>query len=381
MRKALIILSPGFPENENDSTCIPPQQTFVRTLQQLYPGRQVIVLAFVYPFVSHSYEWHGVKVFSFGKQDAGRFYRKLVYARVWQCLQKLKQEYDVQGLLAFWLGPCAWLATRFGRRYRIPFYTWLLGQDARAGNKHVRQIQPTADSLIALSDFVADEFFRNYRVRPAQIVPPGIDPSLFDSRPVQKDLDLIGVGSLTELKQYDIFVAMILRLKLRRPGLRAMICGDGPERKELERRARENGLSETELTFSGRLPHAEILHNMQRARILVHPSAYEGFGVVCLEALYAGASVVSFVRPMNTLLDGWYPVTGMDEMEQVISSLLEAPRQPAITRMPFRLEESARAIHQFFDATSAADPSTGSYPPAASCGVSPAEGSRVVAIP
>jgi hypothetical protein len=32
-RKTFVILSPGFPENEADSTCLPLQQSFIRSLK------------------------------------------------------------------------------------------------------------------------------------------------------------------------------------------------------------------------------------------------------------------------------------------------------------------------------------------------------------
>ncbi len=361
MPKALVILSPGFPENEEDSSCIPPQQTFVKSLQRLYPDRQLVVLTFVYPFFSGTYDWHGVKVIAFGKPAAGRLHRKLTYVRGWQTLKRLRDEYELQGLLAFWLGPCAWIAARFARRHSLPFYTWLLGQDARPANKYVRRIKPAGSSLIALSDFVAGEFEKNYQIRPASVVPPGVDPALFGAGPEEKDIDVLGVGSLIPLKQFDLFIDVIGQLKRRFPALRAVICGDGPEQAALKKRARSAGLAETDLSFTGRLPHGEVLSLMQRSRILLHTSAYEGFGVVQPEALYAGASVVSFVRPMKTSVEGWFTVNGTKAMIEMVEKLLSTPELRVLPRLPFRLEDSARAIHQFFDASSARAPLTDSY--------------------
>jgi hypothetical protein len=45
-----IILSPGFPESEADSTCLPMQQQFVRALKEMYPGLDIVVLTFQYPY-------------------------------------------------------------------------------------------------------------------------------------------------------------------------------------------------------------------------------------------------------------------------------------------------------------------------------------------
>ena len=51
----IIILTPGFPASVADSTCLPMQQHFVKTLKQLYPDLNIIVLSFQYPYVVRTY--------------------------------------------------------------------------------------------------------------------------------------------------------------------------------------------------------------------------------------------------------------------------------------------------------------------------------------
>ena len=48
-KNTLIILSPGFAANEEDTTCLPPQQVFVKALNRNFPSLQIIILAFQYP--------------------------------------------------------------------------------------------------------------------------------------------------------------------------------------------------------------------------------------------------------------------------------------------------------------------------------------------
>ena len=97
---ALIILTPGFPENEADSTCIPPQQIFVKALKENNPQLKIIVLTFIYPFFSARYQWHGIDVISFGGKNKGKVYRKLMGMRVWAELKKLNQQHQVVGMLS-----------------------------------------------------------------------------------------------------------------------------------------------------------------------------------------------------------------------------------------------------------------------------------------
>ncbi|MBK9485561.1 MAG: hypothetical protein IPO01_10185 [Chitinophagaceae bacterium] len=61
-----------------------------------------------------------------------------------------------------------------------------------------------AEELIALSDFLQTEFEKNYGIKPAFVIPPGIDSKQFISPIKEKDIDLLAAGSLIPLKQFEI---------------------------------------------------------------------------------------------------------------------------------------------------------------------------------
>jgi hypothetical protein len=62
---------------------------------------------------------------------------------------------------------------------------------------------------------------------------------------------------------------------------------------------------------------------MQRSKILLHTSNYEGFGAVLSEALYAGAHVVSFCKPMAKDFRHHHVVRTIDEMTAEILTILK----------------------------------------------------------
>lgn len=347
-RKTLVILSPGFPENEADSTCIPPQQVFVKALKEVYPELNITVLALQYPFFSGEYDWHGIKVISFGGKNKGRFFRLYTNLKVLSALKKIKREEQLIGLLSFWFGKCAYLGDLFAKKHQLKHYSWILGQDAKAGNKYFYKIKPEGESLIALSDFIVREFTRNYGAIPAHVVPVGIETSLFKETNVERDIDILGAGSLIPLKQYRIFISMIYSLKEFYPEIKAAICGDGPERRELQAFVKELKLEEN-ITLLGRLTHSEVLAYMQRSRIFLHPSAYEGFGAVCLEALYAGADVVSFVRPMNMAIKNWHTTPDKYEMLQLLKQILQQPNISNVPVLPYAIQSNVRKMISLFD--------------------------------
>src|SRR5471030_1545875 len=204
--KTLLILSPGFAANEADSTCLPAQQQLILALNKNNPSVKILILAFQYPYSNKPYQWHGNTVIPFGGENRQRLYRLLTWFRVWKKLRELKKQYTIKGIFCFWYGECAMIGKLFAKRNRLTFFTWILGQDARAGNRYAKLFPPKPDELVAISDFVANEFETNYRVRPAHIISNGVTPSLFPQATEVRDIDIIGVGSLIALKQYDIFV-------------------------------------------------------------------------------------------------------------------------------------------------------------------------------
>jgi glycosyltransferase involved in cell wall biosynthesis len=325
MLETLVILTPGFPANEADTTCMPPQQTFVKALKEVCPGLNIIVLTFQYPFTAAEYTWNGIKVISVGGTNKGAFNRMFTWINAWNILRKLNKEYQLMGLLSFWFGECAFVGSYFAKRYRLAHYSWLLGQDAKRGNKYFNWIRPKGDSLIALSDFVAKEVRKNYGISPMQVIPVGIDTSLFGPAPLKRNIDILGAGSLIPLKQYHLFVEAIGVLKVFFPDIKAVICGKGPEMSQLQSLAESLNLTKN-IFFAGELPHSEVLVLMQRSKIFLHPSNYEGFGAVLSEALYAGAHVVSFCKPMDKDFRHHHVVRNAEEMKTEMLSILKNTR-------------------------------------------------------
>ena len=96
-----------------------------------------------------------------------------------------------------------------------------------------------------------------------------------------------------------------MELKKQMPRIKVLLAGKGPEREKLQSLISKFNL-ESSVTMTGELPYSEVLKLMQRAKVFLHPSSYEGFGCVCLEALHAGARVISFCKPMNAQITHWH---------------------------------------------------------------------------
>jgi glycosyltransferase involved in cell wall biosynthesis len=343
----LVILSPGFPANESDTTCLPLQQSLVLTINKMFPEIEIAVIAFQYPFTREHYRWHNNRVIPLNGQNKRGLARKRTGLRAWQALREVTTGRSVRGILSFWLSECAVVGNLFARKHGIKHKVWLLGQDARPANKYAQLLKKHPDQLVALSDFLVAEFDRNYQVMPEYVNTPGIDASCYTMATEERAIDILGVGSLIPLKQFNVLIDVIKKLLPDFPSLKAVICGDGSEKKRLIESIKENGLQQ-HIELIGEKKHEEVLALMQRSKLLLHPSSYEGFGMVCLEALYAGAHVISFCRPQEAWIRHWHYAADTAEMISLAKELLNTRQLDQDPVLPYRIEVTAREFIRLF---------------------------------
>lgn len=130
-------------------------------------------------------------------------------------------------------------------------------------------------------------------VRPGPVAPPLRKPERFPSE-VRAALGvddaplLLSVGRLHPQKGHDVFVEAVARLGKDRPGVRAMIAGDGPQRAELETRIAELGAP---VELLGR--RVDIADLLGAADVVVCSSVWEARSLSVQEALLAGRPVVA----------------------------------------------------------------------------------------
>ncbi|NJM24414.1 MAG: glycosyltransferase [Bacteroidia bacterium] len=312
-RPCFIIVSPGFPVSENDTTCLPAQQQFVRALNRNFPHLQILIVTLFHPDHDRMYQWFGNTVLSMGGRSYGKLLRPLLWRRAVKEGIIGAVGLRIEGVLSLWCSDSAWVGKQLAKRLGVSHKCWILGQDARVGNWFVRLVRPAAYNLIALSPFLAAEFEKNYGVRPAHLVRNSVD--IHNSAPVAetRDIDILGVGSLTTLKQWHVLTEVVARLRESLPSIKVWLAGKGPEaehiRKEIARRHLDGNI-----TLAGEVEHRDVLALMQRVKILLHPSSYEGYSGACLEALHAGCHVVSFTKAEDHPVRHWHVLRDEKEM-------------------------------------------------------------------
>ena len=344
----LVILTPGFPKNESDTSCLPFIQSLIRTINKDFSLLKIIVLSFQYPFTSKEYLWNTNLIIPFGGKDKGKLFRRFVWLRVWRKLKKIKDENNLIGLFSLWFGECALIGSRFGKKYEMSHYCWILGQDAKKNNKFVAKINPDPKDLVTISDFIADEFFKNYLVNPLHVIPNGIEKELFLNKSYERTIDVLGAGSLIPLKRYNLFINCVAEVRKTTPDIYSVIAGKGTEEYLLRNKINELKL-QNNIYLNGEVNHKNLLVLMQQTKVFLHTSSYEGFSMVCLEALYAGCHVISFCKPMNRDFNHWHIVNSEKEMSEKARKILSQADLEHESVMPYSIKETAKSILQLYE--------------------------------
>jgi len=338
----LLILTPGFPKDEGDTPCIPPLQSYLLSLKELYPEIQITVISFQYPFINRVYDWNGIKVHAVAGKNKRGFGKLATWWKVIRYAQEIIKQQPVDLIHSFWLGECTYVGNQIRKSKGIPHVNTVMGQDAKGSNSYLKYLNVSADTqLVVLSPYQAEILERSIKRTPEMMIPWGIIPSDFPKEePSQKrDIDLLGVGSLIPLKNYRLLVKLVKEVKPQYPEIKCCIVGSGSEEHALKRLIHEWEL-EDNITLTGRVTREEVLKYMKRSQILVHPSLYESYGYIFPEALYSGMYSLSFkvgIAP-SELANGKFldPVFGTHpkwkvaedeaDMLRLLYELLEMPK-------------------------------------------------------
>ncbi len=347
--KTLVIITPAFPANERESYWVPSQQLMVKALQKNYPQIHFFVLTFFYPYQETSYLWNGVDTTSFNGIQKRKLRRIFLWRSAWKKLKDIHNKFDIIGILSFWCGECAFIGHHFAKRHSLKHLTWICGQDARKTNRWVRFIHPASQELVAMSPFLVREFYKSHGIMPPYIIPNAVDPAIFHhSIPSIRDIQILAVGSFEPLKQYDVFVRIIHALKEYVPHIQAVHCGLGREDKKIDELINMLGLQKN-VQLSGGKPHEEILELMCRTKVFLHTSRYEGFSTVCLEALYAGAHVISFCYPLDHAVPHWHRVDSEGEMMLKALEILNIEHPDHSPVFLYSMDECAKKMMDLFE--------------------------------
>ena len=324
MKMNVVILTPGFPVSEDDTTCIPALQALVYELHYRYRDSiNLHVVSFQYPFTSGAYTWHGIPCWSAGGSNKKFPGKWETWLSVMKFLRKLHQHTPIHIVHSFWLNECTLVGKWISKLAGAKLVCHAMGQDVLPSNKYMKYIKPKSLNIIAVSDFAAEKLNSHFKTTNVTVIPNGINTDDFRNLNLydERHTDILGVGSLIALKNFELFVKIFAELKQIYPDLSGRIIGDGPQFSMLEKLIAENHL-EKSLLLEGHLARQDVLQIMTHSKILLHPSLFESAGYVFLEALAAGMKVVSFKTGYLPNVVGAYACETEEAMRNALKSLL-----------------------------------------------------------
>jgi len=250
----------------------------------------------------------------------------------------------------------AWLAREMlGSQHPIKVITTLHGTDITLVGQEESFHTITkfsierSDAVTAVSEFLKEETIRTFGCGKCHISVIPNFVNLHEYRPVEiKQRDALcppdhklitHVSNFREVKRVKDVIRVFARIRRGMPATLLMI-GDGPDRDDAEREARDLGVA-NDVRFLGRIdPVAQLL---QQSDLFVLPTQSESFGLAALEAMACGVPVVGSRA-------GGLP----EVIEDGVSGILEPPgsveamgrRAAELLRDPVRHRAMAAAAAQ-----------------------------------
>lgn len=313
-----MFLTPGFAKSENDSTTIPALQVFLKSIRKALPNATLTLLTFQFPFTKKKYHWNGIQVIPLNGQNK-RLKKLWTWKKAAKTLKKLHKKQKIATVHSFWIGECSRIGQQFASKYNVNHIVTVMGQDASVKNSFAKDLIGTNAKIVTLCKNHQTALTKTYNI-PSSIIPWHLDVANFPQLQ-ENTIDILGVGSLNTIKNYPDFIDIIANIAKTHNNLNVVIIGDGILRNSIETKIKNLHLENT-ITLLGELPRTEVFQKMAQSKILLHTSIYESFGFVFLEALYAGAHIVSYNVGLAKPASHWHVGYDIHQLTDACKSIL-----------------------------------------------------------
>ncbi len=338
--KHIVWITPGFASSEEEDSCIPTLLDFLSYIQKTKQVR-ISIIALQYPYTSEKYQVMGADVYPLNGQN--KWYKKIsVWNRSMRTLAALHAEEPIDIIHSFWLGATALIGQAFSAQRKITHICTLMGQDVLKENRHLRNKRLKDLTTIALSTYQAEIYFKNTGRRVKEIIPFAVEQEV-DFSP-KKKYDIIGVGSLIPVKNYEMWIEIIKRVKEKMPGVKALLVGDGEEKADLIYLIEKNHL-ESSIELAGQQKRKDVLKFMDDSRVFLHTSKHEGQGYVFFEAMSKRLPILS--TPVGYSIENEKIWKGIDP-QAFADEIVHLLRNPDF-RVQYRFPDARDTFKKYWD--------------------------------
>jgi glycosyltransferase involved in cell wall biosynthesis len=161
----------------------------------------------------------------------------------------------------------------------------------------LRWAAKAADANVLVSDVETQGLSREFRLNNCHYIPHIVDTDLYQERRGPRENFILTVawlhGPNARRKCIPEVIQAAAIVKRTHPHVRFVIAGEKKSGyKDALKLARDLCVDDI-VEFPGVITRAEKINLMQRCKLYLQPSRYEGFGLAILEAMSCGAAVVS----------------------------------------------------------------------------------------
>jgi len=165
-------------------------------------------------------------------------------------------------------------------------------------------VKISTDIIHTVSNTTKEDLIKFGARAKIKVIPNGIDLEDYNILQSERDYEkyIIFIGRLVFYKNLDVIITSFMDVVKQAHGSKLIVVGDGPMRKNWEKRVKDLELQEN-VKFLGYVSDIEKMKLLSRSSALVLPSFVEGFGLVILEAFAMEKPVlVADVKPVSELV-------------------------------------------------------------------------------
>ena len=172
-------------------------------------------------------------------------------------------------------------------------------------------------AIFTVSKFSADRIRENLKIKnkPIIITYNSVPQWFLDKMPadqeIEKDNSILFVGNIKKHKGLSTLLNAFSICMNDKLDAKLVIVGNSENFRSGDTQIAEklSKISDSNIIFTGKISDEELKNLYKKARLLVQPSLYEGFGMPPLEALVSGTNVIlSDIPVFKEIYDG-FPVT------------------------------------------------------------------------
>jgi L-malate glycosyltransferase len=226
----------------------------------------------------------------------------------------LKEQFDIIDCQQFPYFSC-FSAKFFSTLKKIPLViTWhevwgdywyeYLGWRGFVGKTTERLVARLTSENVAVSKTTAKNLNNLGACHKINIIPNGIDITRIRSvSSSSESWDIIFVGRLIKEKHADLLIHAVTLLQHKKPDIRGVIIGEGPEYGEIKNLINDKKDKNTLHLCGFFQDHDDLIAQLKSSKVFVLPSTREGFGITAVEALACGLPIVTVDHPSNAIRD------------------------------------------------------------------------------